>query len=56
MIIVKFGHFFNQNIVVNYQEIDDLIKSWLGEHDKLKVLTPLRPYAQKLTGWENMIN
>ena len=48
--------FFQSKYSSNYQEIDDLIKSWLGEHDKLKVLTPLRPYAQKLTGWENMIN
>ena len=31
---------FEKNYSYNYQEIRKLIKDWLDEHDKLKVLTP----------------
>ena len=36
--------FFEQYYSSNYQEISDLIKGWLEEHDKLKVLIPRIKY------------
>ena len=37
----KIWTFFKNNYSSNYQEIRKLIKGWLEEHHKLKVLTPV---------------
>ena len=48
--------FFIKNYSSNYQEIRTLIKGWLEEHDKLKVLTPNLMLFNADYGWKNMIN
>ena len=40
---------FEKNYSYNYQEIRKLIKDWLEEHDKLKVLTPNVGFIQNLS-------
>ena len=40
--------FLVYNYSGNYQEISKLIKGWLEEHDKLKVLTPIVYYQPSI--------
>ena len=42
----KIWTFFKNNYSGNSQEISDLIKDWLEEHNKLKVLTPMYNYFE----------
>ena len=41
----KIWTFFKNNYSGNSQEISDLIKGWLEEHNKLKILTPNSWYS-----------
>ena len=50
--------FFIENYSSNHLEIRNLIKGWLEEHDKLKVLTPILAgiMFNYRVGWKIIIN
>ena len=45
----KIWTFFKNNYSGNSQEISDLIKGWLEEHNKLKILTPMYLYFHQFS-------
>ena len=53
---IEIWSFFERNYSSNYPIVQSLIKNLLGEHDKLRSLTPNADDINAVWSWENMTN